>query len=282
MKKQQYDSDSWDEYGDYVERENFKNASLVHKIFSWHSFKFVIKLIVHLLIIGLLGLIFFRLCTNAPTSSMNALLRTEEDVKAYAENDGKLTVLKQQLSYYNDSAGRFTLYEVRYIVETEELQFTVRYNNSTTEALRKMYPDETISDTPFVFILQDNNGNFYTSYNRVRFQRTMYQYERVSFHVPGLFASELKANSLLYYPTPSVDDYIYLYKGPMVGVEGNDLIKTLYFSAFYEEKVIFEKAPFSSIVVYSNGTEMTLYNYKNELKGDKTEKIEQVEVHETE
>ena len=99
MKKQQYDSESWDEYGDYVEREEFKNASLARKIFSWHSFKFVLKVLVHLVIIGIIGLLLFRLFTNAPTSKMNALLRTEENVQAYSKTGGNLTVLKQQLSY---------------------------------------------------------------------------------------------------------------------------------------------------------------------------------------
>ena len=282
LKKQQYDSESWDEYGDYVEREEFKNASLARKIFSWHSFKFVIKVLVHLVIIGIIGLLLFRLFTNAPTSKMNALLRTEEDVQAYSETGGNLTVLKQQLSYYNDSSGRFTLYEVRYIVETEELQFTIRYNNSTTEALRKLYPDDTISDTPFVFVLQDNNENMYTSYNSVKFQRTLYQYERVSFHVPNMLVSELKANDLLYYPTPSTDNYVYTYKGPLMGVEGDDLVTKMYFSAYYEKEVDFDSAPFTTgIVVYSSGTEMTVYNYKNELKGNVTENMNKVTVTET-
>ena len=282
MKKQQYDSDSWDEYGDYVERENFKNATLVRKIFSWHSFKFVIKLIVHLAIIGLIGLLLFRLFTNEPTSAMNAMLRTPENVKAYSENNGNLTVLQQKLSYYNDSSGRFTLYEVRYIVETEELQFTVRYNNSTTEALRKTRPGEEISDTPFVFVLEDNNGNLYTSYNSVKFKRTLYQYERVSFHIPNMLVSELKLNELINYPTPEIDNYVYIYKGPMVGVPGDDLITKIYFSAYYEKDVNFDSAPFTSgIVVYSNTTEMSRYDYKNELNGGVSDNIKQVNVTET-
>ena len=68
----------------------------------------------------------------------------------------------------------------------------------------------------------------------------------------------------------------------MMGVEGDDLVTKMYFSAYYEKEVDFDSAPFTTgIVVYSSGTEMTVYNYKNELKGNVTENMNKVTVKET-
>jgi hypothetical protein len=68
----------------------------------------------------------------------------------------------------------------------------------------------------------------------------------------------------------------------MVGVPGDDLITKIYFSAYYEKDVNFDSAPFTSrIVVYSNTTEMSRYDYKNELNGSVSDNIKQINVTET-
>lgn len=128
-------AENWNDYGDYGEEERYRKSSLLGKIFSFKTFKRVLKYFVILLLLSVYVLLAFRLCSNGPSPNMRKLLKTENNVAAY-EKYGKLSVFSQELDAFITGDGSFAVYDVRLIYETSEIQFTVRYNNSIAEALR--------------------------------------------------------------------------------------------------------------------------------------------------
>lgn len=134
-------AENWNDYGDYGAEEEYRSRSLAGKIFSGRTLKNILKAFIYLLLISLYLMLFFRLCTNGPSVKMKKLLKTDADISAYAEN-GKLSVFSQELDAFITNDGAFAVYDVRLILETNELQFTVRYNNSTADALRDKLSEE--------------------------------------------------------------------------------------------------------------------------------------------
>lgn len=269
--------ENWDEYGEYLEKEEFRKASFFKKIFTARGIKAILRWILYLFLISLFGLILFRLFTNAPSPKMTNMLRTPDAIEAFAK-DSNMEVFSQKLHHYYTDDGKFTLYDIRFIPETEELQFTIRYNNSTTEQLRSEYNDEEISDTPFVFVLRDNNGNRFTSYYIKKFKATVYQYARVSFKVPNLFVSEYTLDDKDY-PSPLDDVGEYIYKGIYETDDSGKMITSIYFESYYENDVDFEKGSFSKeILVYSSSYSLEKYDYGKQLKGGVDNSISYIDV----
>lgn len=269
--------DNWDEYGEYLEKEEYKNAKALKKPFTARGIKNILTFLLYAFLVLLIGTILFRIFTNKPTAKMTEMLRTPDLVTAYADDSG-LNIVSQELHHYYTDDGMFTLYDVRYVPKTSELQFTVRYNNSSARSLSEVYPNDNISKTPFVFVLKDNNGNVYTDYYIVEFERTVYQYARLSFKVPDLFNSVSELNDK-YYPVPEVENGSYIYKGTYDSSESDKHITTLYFNAYYEKDVNLETNGCATpIVVYSSSYQVENYDYKKQLKGDITPNMEYVSV----
>lgn len=129
-------AENWNDWGDYKAEEAYKKRSALGKIFSWRTLGRILKGFVSVIIAMLILFILFRLFTNKPSKRMTSLMMTEATQSALSEY-GELTVLTQETGESTIGAdGRFTIYALRYIVETGELQFTVRYNNSTVKALK--------------------------------------------------------------------------------------------------------------------------------------------------
>lgn len=294
-------AENWEDYGKVGEEEEFQSRSLPRKIFSFRTLKNVLKWTVYLLLISLYAVILFRIISNSPSKNMTALLKTDENVSCYEKN-GTLSVFSQELNSFITSDGYFSVYDVRLIAETEELQFTVRYNKSTVEALRdkirndeytaafKKYADagygdtdcaelaqkdadkalagKNIGDAPFNFVLTDEDGNVYESYACATYSKTRYKYVRVSFSIPGLFKADVVSPEI-YYPTPDRSSPLYIYKGANSAECDKSLISRLSLS------LVFDGSPFgSSLDVYSAGKQIERYDFAKEMRGGVTENIE--------
>lgn len=294
-------AENWEDYGKVGEEEEYQSRSTIRKIFSFRTLKKVLKWSVYLLLISLYAVIMFRLISSKPSKKMTALLRTPDSV-AYLSEHGTLSVFSQELDTFITTDGYYTIYDVRLIAETNELQFTVRYNKSTVEALRdKIWDDhyteafkkyaeagygntecqdlawkdadaalaeKTISDEPFTFMLKDEDGNVYSAYSCVTYSRTRYKYIRVSFKIPDLFRADVVSPEL-YYPSPDKKSPLYIYKGTNAAECDESLIKTLSFSLVYDGE------PFgNSIDVYRASKQIERYDYKKEMRGGVTENIQ--------
>lgn len=282
-------AENWNDYGNYAEEEIYKNKSFWGKVFSFRTLKNVLKWFFYILIIALFAIIAFRMTTSKPDKSLTSLICTPEISSAQAK--GGVTVFSQETDEYITRGGEFAVFDVKIVAEAEEIQFTVRYNNSTVKALkekissREYESDEEkqsaldkIGERPFVFVLRDEDGNLYTSYACIEYSKNVYQYVKVAFKVPGLLQSEAISSYLLY-PTQDADNPLYIYKGESAGKASESAIEKLSLEMYYENEALSENGQTgTSLTVYKASKKISPYNYKKELDGGIPDGIKYIDV----
>lgn len=137
-------AENYNDYGDYSEELVYQSKSKIGKFFSWRTLKTLLKAIGLLLILFVYGILFFRLCSGKPPKSLSKLIWTEKMLAAYAESGDSMTVYSQEPTEHVAQDGYFGVYDIRYIPMTNELQLTIRYNNSSKDKLYdELYAKET-------------------------------------------------------------------------------------------------------------------------------------------
>lgn len=130
-------AENYNDYGDYSEELVYQSKSTLRKFFSWRTLKRLLKVLFLLLILFVYAILFFRLCSGSPPKSLTRLIWTESMLTAYAQAGEDFIVYSQEPAEHIAQDGYFGVYDIRYIPATEELQLTVRYNNSSTEKLEE-------------------------------------------------------------------------------------------------------------------------------------------------
>lgn len=113
------------------------------KGFVFTIIKAFFKLLVVSVIILILGVFVWRFITSEPDDELMVLSPNDRLVEAYNE-DGQLKLVTQKLNNITlapTNYGYFSVRDVVFIPEIEQLQVLVQYNDSTLEALKKDYPD---------------------------------------------------------------------------------------------------------------------------------------------
>jgi len=144
------------------------------------TFSKIIKFIFVLLIIAVYTLLLGRMFLARYTGSMAKYAWTNNAIKTY-EQTTDFTLMTQNLSKTIDDNGYFSISNYVYIPEINEVQFTVRYNNSTVDTLENFYTDVSDIGETFVFTLTDNNGNVYDSYKYLSKSNLIYNFRRLVF-----------------------------------------------------------------------------------------------------
>ena len=150
-------AENFNDYGDYMKEERYQAKSKLGKIFSFRTLKKVFRWLIVGLIIFIYVFFAYRIIeskmvfrhtdmvwTNEAYASYSAL---GDDFRIYtydAESEFGIDYSKNGGSY----DGRFSVYGMRYIPSVNELQFTVRYNSSTLDALREQYSLESVGAMP--------------------------------------------------------------------------------------------------------------------------------------
>lgn len=272
------------EWGDYGEQERWQNKTTAQKIFSLRALKLVIKIVCVAVIVGIYGILAYRLATglNAPKKA-TGMLWTEKATAAYESSGGKLIVYTEEQDDTLGKDGRFAVYGVKLIPEINEVQLTVRYNHSTVKALReeteKKYEDEAertaaleeIDDSPFVFILRDDKNNVYTSYSYSGYiDEGLYTYVTLAFDDVKLFNTETAPKSDGYFSPDSEYSRI-IYKGQNKSVAVSSDISYIYIDFYYENDVKYNgKSWGAPILIYRNNSEMKIYDLGNDAPSDIT------------
>ena len=268
-------AENFNDYGDYMKEERYQAKSKIGKIFSFRTLKKVFRWLIVGLIIFIYVFFAYRIIeskmvfrhtdmvwTNEAYASYGAL---GDDFRIYtydAESEFGIDYSKNGGSY----DGRFSVYGMRYIPSVNELQFTVRYNSSTLDALREKYSLESVGAMPFRFILRDEAGNIYekASYKYKRVGR--YTYVNIVFSDIDLFDSVKKAPAESY-PTATAPNAGYIYKGASKYGYEKSGISALYLNMYYSEDYDPTEESFGvHIAVYRNSYDLELFNYKKELK----------------
>lgn len=124
---------------------------MARKKIAHHIIGAIFKGLCTLVIVGVVGLLAFNIITmyNIP-KSLEPIQANEKLAEAYKENDGKLTMFTQDfgdnITRDEHNNGYFAVVDPVYIEEAEQLQFILRYNNSTIEHLQKDYELPSLPD----------------------------------------------------------------------------------------------------------------------------------------
>lgn len=276
------DYNDYGSYRKYLEDEEFKSRPLIRKIFSWRGFKFAVKWLAYLAVIGVFVLLFWRIFSSKNPQRTSELIWTQNSYAAYEEYGSDLLMYTQELKKVFEEDGKFSIYELRYIPASSEIQFTIRYNKSTlttlaeelTEQKREELGDafteadivnaEELPEIPFVFALHDDQGGVYTESEYTTFTKGRYVYLRIAFSGVDLFNVE-KMTPSSYFPTPDVENSSYIYKGRFAPDYTKEAIKTLYLDSYYIGDTERTESFSKKVTVYSTARPTTVYNYSSEL-----------------
>ena len=101
------------------------------------------RLMLGTLIALVVGVFVWRFVTSVPPSELTALTPNEEIVGAY--EDGSLKLVNQEqnnITRTEKNYGYFSVAQVVFIPEINQLQILVQYNDSTLKALKSDYADD--------------------------------------------------------------------------------------------------------------------------------------------
>ncbi len=275
------DFNDYGSYRKYLEDEEFKSRPLIRKIFSFRAFTMAIKAFGYFLVISVFAILFWRMFSSQNPKQASELIWTKNSYAAYETLGNDLLIYTQDVGKTFDKDGKFSIYELRYIPGTEELQFTIRYNKSTigqlanelTKEAQKELGDafteadivreETLPQYPFVFALRDNKGNVYTESEYNTFTKGRYLYVRIAFSGVKLFDVK-KTTPSSYFPTPDVENSSYIYKGRFESEYIEDSVDFIYLDSYYIDDEVREVSFSDKIVVYRSDRRTELYDYSKE------------------
>ena len=175
--------------------------------YTWRIIGFIFKGLCTALIVGVFGLLFWRIIdSKIDPKEIKGITPNETLCSAYTENEEKLTIFTQEQQIFTraeHNEGYFAVTEAHFIKEAEQLQFTLRYNNSTIEHLvtdfslnRLPSREEELYDVTVLIAYdltpendEDNDGNDPESVRFERFypsdmskaQKTVYNYRKFTF-----------------------------------------------------------------------------------------------------
>ncbi len=141
----------------------------------------VLKFIAVLLIITVYVLLFGRMILARNFGIMDRYIWTEKALDAYNSTHTEFDIMSQQLDESMDKNGYYHISNFVYTPQNNELQITVRYNNSTLDVLNFNYPHRVNEGEDFVFTLKDSNGKIYDSYSYAATSNIIYNFRRLVF-----------------------------------------------------------------------------------------------------
>lgn len=147
------------------------------------------------LLIFIVGFMTLRVLTSGDTMIAKSFLWTEKAKNSYFQDPAKFLVYSIDVPKDFTDDGFFRVSNIRYaeseIGSIEELQVTVRWNNSTIEYLKEDFGlTELPAGEPFVFTLTDDTGIVYTVYDSLSDTKPLYNYRRLAFDVTGFKDAE--------------------------------------------------------------------------------------------
>jgi hypothetical protein len=101
------------------------------------------KLMLLTVILLVVGIFLWRFATSAPPDELMVISPNERLAEAYADGELKLVTQEQNtITRTEANYGYFSVADVVFIPEAEQLQILVKYNDSTLKALKTDYPDD--------------------------------------------------------------------------------------------------------------------------------------------
>ena len=141
----------------------------------------------------------FRLCsTQDAPESVSSIVWNDTARAAYLADPDAFQILSQEPSTIITDDGRFWISNVVYLPQANQLQMTIKYNDSTLKYLREALARtanaadsdaaETVSaddialpDEPFDYSVLDNSGVRYNEHSSIADHEQNYNYRRLVF-----------------------------------------------------------------------------------------------------
>lgn len=223
---------------------------------------FIFKGICTLIILLVIGLLLWRIIDSKLTpKDVKALIPNDKLCEAYKESDGNLTAFYQEQNEYtqrkgeNENYGYFANNGTVFIKEAEQVQFILRYNNSTLEKTaerfnlgKELTREENAFDVTLLIMYDltpDNkNDNDGKTPEAVEYKRIM----------PS--SDPLKHQKTVY----NFRKYIF------DGVKIDDSVLAVYIDIYYVGETDYEKTPFGSLMLYSYNEENIEYKLSSSDK----------------
>ena len=171
---------------------------------SQYVARFIFRTVCFILIATVVGIIGWRILSSGVPTEMKTLIGNEKLSAAYRENNGSLNIFYQgdldNITRTEYNSGYFSVHNVAFIDEAEQLQVVVRHNKSTLENLKNdLKLPEADSRDADVFDIQitvmydltpnnknDNDGNTPSAVKKVTYrandsasmQKNLYNYKK--------------------------------------------------------------------------------------------------------
>ncbi len=234
------------------------------KKYGWRIAGFIFKGICTLFILGVIGLLAWRIIDRAVDPKViKTILPNEALCEAYDSYGDKLTLYYQEQNEYTQEEknyGYFATCNSLIIEEAKQVQFTLRYNNSTLEYTAE---DHLLTDIPTrednvydVTLLlmydltpeneEDNDGKTPEAVRYVRIQPTGEQFSH---------------QKTLYNYRKFIFD----------GIEFSDDLLAIYADIYYVEDVDYEEEPYGTLLLYYYEDENLTYKLSGADKKTLTE-----------
>lgn len=171
---------------------------------SQYVARFIFRTVCFLLIATVVGIIAWRILSSGVPTEMKTLVGNEKLSAAYNENGGNLNIFYQgdldNITRTEYNSGYFSVHNVAFIDEAEQLQVVVRHNKSTLENLKEDLKlpeadsrDEDVFDIQITVMYDltpenkaDNDGNTPSAVKKVTYrasestsmQKNLYNYKK--------------------------------------------------------------------------------------------------------
>ncbi len=250
--------------------ENFADKDLPADGAKKISVGRVLRWFFYLLIACVYVIIFLRLCAQRTPEVFKRIYWTEGGYAAAvaAEAEGaSLSVYTQEPASSMAKDGRAAVSDVVYIKEQKQLQFTLRFNKSTYEALSEEYGISAENGSmPWEFVLREGDGTLLRGFSYISDVSGRYTFFRVAFDGVDLFRTETDD---LHPGVPSVKN-VYIYKGQNVASVVRAGVDYLYLDIYYSGDVRTDGEPFCyPLLVYRSSLGLEQTDYRLPESADK-------------
>ncbi len=180
---------------------------MARSIYKWRIAGFIFKAICMLFIAAIVILLLWRIFdSNNDPREIDTMIANQKLVNAYNENDGKLDIFTQEQTIYTrgeNNYGYFAVTQSVIIRDIDQVQFVLRYNNSTLKYTKEDYKldsvpsrDDNIYDVTITVMYDltpdnsaDNDGKTPEAVRYERFfasdmisaKKTLYNYRKFVF-----------------------------------------------------------------------------------------------------
>lgn len=220
---------------------------MARKKYGFRIAGFIFKGLCALLILAVVGLIVWRLIDRRITpKAVKTLIPNEKLCEVYRENGGNLTAFYQEQNEYTQRKGEdgnygyFANGGTVFIKEADQVQFTLRYNNSTLKYTAERYGlekepsrDDEAFDVSLVIMYDltpdnknDNDGKTEDAVEKVRIQPS---------------EAPIKHKKTLYNYRKFIFD----------NVKIDDSVLAVYIDIYYVGENDYEKTPYGTLMIYS-------------------------------